>query len=228
MHKKWYLILILLLINFSALKAIAVENDLGLWTPVWITLPINEKVSSLLEISPRNQDSVTRFDQLFIRPSVTYHLNEKWSFTQGYSWNPNFKPFTNESRIWEQVQLNNKFPGFNLENRIRLEEIFRKGVDGTPVRGRYRLGVWIPIDKKKLWQFVLWDEFWFYFNSISGGPSNGYDKNWLFAGINRKISENVSLEGGYMFQHINNMSPKSDLLNHVILVNLYVTLPQFK
>ncbi|MBI1858542.1 MAG: DUF2490 domain-containing protein, partial [Candidatus Melainabacteria bacterium] len=226
MLKNQLSILLVILLGVSSLPAIAVENDLGLWTPLWITIPFNKRINALLEISPRNQDNVTKFDQLFIRPSVNYHLNKYLTLTQGYSWNPRFNPSINENRIWEQLQLNNHFSKFNLENRFRLEEIFTKGVGGHPVRGRYRLGTWIPIDKKKMWSFVLWDEFWFYFNSVSNGPSNGYDRNWLFAGLNRKISENVSLEGGYMFQHINNMSPKNDLLNHVILVNLYVTLPQ--
>ena len=218
-------VVIFLLFVFFGQSVLAIENDLGLWTPVLITLPINKKFSSQLEINPRSQDNVTRFDQLFIRPSVTYYFNKYFSYTQGYSWNPKFNPYLNENRVWEQVRLENNFSKFKLENRFRLEEIFTKGVDGIPVRGRYRLGTWIPIDKEKKWSFVLWDEFWFYFDSASHGPSDGYDRNWLFAGINKKISANVSLEGGYMFQHINHNSPKPDLLNHVILVNLYITLP---
>ena len=204
----------------------AVENALGLWTPVFITLPINKKVSSQLEINPRSQDNVTRFEQLFIRPSITYSLNKHWSLTQGYSWNPIFHPFRNNQRIWEQVQLSNDFSKLRLENRFRLEERFLEGVSGSPIRGRYRLGAWIPLDKEKKWTFATWSEIFVNFNSRPHGPQGGFDRNWLFAGINKKISENINLEGGYMFQYINNRSPKQDLLNHVILVNLYVTLPQ--
>ena len=220
------LLLIILLIFISICPCKAVENDLGLWTPVFITLPINKKVSSSLEINPRTQDDVTRFDQLFIRPALSYRLSDKLSLWQGYSWNPIFHPFKNNQRIWQQIQLNEDFKKYSLESRFRLEERFLEGVSGIPVRGRYRLGAWIPLDKNKIWKFVLWDEIWFNFNSRPNGPQSGYDRNWLFAGINKKISENVNLEGGYMFQYINNRSPKQDLLNHVILVNLYITLPQ--
>ena len=227
--KSKYLILVLLvilLISLTDCSCKAVENDLGLWTPVWITLPVNEKISTQLEISPRSQDNITRFDQLFIRPSVTYILNKHLSLTQGYSWNPIFHPFRNNQRIWQQVQLSNDLSKLRLENRFRLEERFLEGVSGSPIRGRYRLGAWIPIDKNKIWKFVLWDETFVNFNSRPHGPQGGFDRNWLFAGINKKISGNVNLEGGYMFQYINNRSPKQDLLNHVILVNLYITLPQ--
>ena len=223
-----YLILLLLaslLISLIDCSCKAVENDLGLWAPVWITLPINKKVSSLLEISPRTQDNVTRFDQLFIRPALTYHLNDKLSLWQGYSWDPIFHPFRNEQRIWQQIQLNEDFKKYSLESRFRLEERFLEGISGFPIRGRYRLGGWIPLDKNKIWRLVLWDEVWFNFNSRQTGPQAGYDRNWLFAGINKKISKNVTLEGGYMFQYINNRSPEQDLLNHVILINLYITLP---
>lgn len=228
MYKKSkYLVLLIFLLTFLPnYSCKAVENDLGLWTPIWITLPINEKVSSQLEISPRLQNNVTRFNQLFIRPSITYSPNKFFSFTQGYSWNPLFNPFSNRSRIWEQIQLSNSFPKLRFENRFRLEERFIKDITGVPVRGRYRIGAWIPIDKEKKWTFVTWDEIFVNFNSSPHGPQGGYDRNWLFAGINKKISENVNLEGGYMFQYINNRSPRQDLLNHVILVNLYVTLPQ--
>ena len=218
------LIILLTFINSGPCKA--VENDLGLWAPVWITLPVNKKVSSLLEISPRSQDNVTQFNQLFIRPALTYRLNDKLSLWQGYSWNPLFHPFRNDQRVWQQIQLNEDFGKYSLESRFRLEERFLEHIPGIPVRGRYRLGAWIPLDKNKIWKFVLWDEVWFNFNSRPNGPQAGYDRNWLFAGINKKISGNVNLEGGYMFQYINNQSPKQDLLNHVILVNLYITLPQ--
>ena len=221
-----YLLLIILLVFISSCPCKAVQNDLGLWTPVWITLPVNEKISTQLEISLRNQDNVTRFDQLFIRPSVTYLLNKHLSLTQGYSWNPIFHPFKNNQRIWEQVQLSNDFSKLRLENRFRLEERFIENVSGLPIRGRYRIGTWIPLDKEKKWTFVTWDEIFVNFNSRPGGPQGGFDRNWLFAGINKKISENVNLEGGYMFQYVNNKSPSKDFLNHVILINLYVTLPQ--
>ena len=220
------LTVIILLISFSDCSCKAVENDLGLWTPVWITLPINEKISGQLEISPRLQDNVTKLNQLFIRPSLTYNLNKFLSFTQGYSWNPGFDPFSNRSRIWEQIQLSNNFSKLRFENRFRLEERFIENISGVPVRGRYRIGAWDPIDKEKKWTCVTWDEIFVNFNSRPEGPQGGFDRNWLFAGINKKISENVNLEGGYMFQYVNNRSPRQDLLNHVILVNLYITLPQ--
>ena len=224
-----YLISVLLTVLLTFLpnySCKAVENDLGLWVPVWITLPINEKVSGQLEISPRLQDNVTKLNQLFIRPSLTYNLNKHLSFTQGYSWNPGFYPFSNRSRIWEQIQLSNNFSKLRFENRFRLEERFIENISGVPVRGRYRIGAWVPIDKEKKWTFVTWDEIFVNFNSRPQGPQGGFDRNWFFAGINKKISENVNLEGGYMFQYVNNRSPRQDLLNHVVLINLYITLPQ--
>ena len=221
-----YLLLMMFLILISSCPCKAVQNDLGLWTLVIITLPINEKFSSQLEVNPRLQDNVTKFNQLFLSPSLTYKLNKFLSFTQGYSWNPEFNPFSNRSRIWEQVQLSNTFQKLRFENRFRLEERFIEDISGIPVRGRYRIGTWIPLDKEKKWTFVTWDEIFVNFNSRPEGPQGGVDRNWLFAGINKKISEKVNLEGGYMFQYINNRSPKQDLLNHVILVNLYINLPQ--
>ena len=206
---------------------LAVSNDLGLWTPIWITQPINKRFSTLLEISPRNQENVTHINQLFIRPAVEYKLNKNLSFWQGYSWDPLFLPiYKREQRIWQQILLENYFKKFRFENRIRLEERFIQDVHGVPVRFRYRTGTWTPIDKNGIWKLVLWDEIWFNMGNHFNGPQSGFDRNWLFAGINKKISDNVSLEVGYQLEYANRTSPRQDLLNHIIVINTYFNLPQ--
>lgn len=47
------------------------ENDLGLWTPVYIKLPVTEKIITQLEINPRIQENITRINQLLVRPAYS-------------------------------------------------------------------------------------------------------------------------------------------------------------
>ena len=209
------------------MPSFAVENDLSLWSPVWITQPINNKFSTLLEINPRIAKNVTHISQLFIRPAIEYKLNKNLSFWQGYSWDPSFIPrYTREQRIWEQVLHQKYFSKARLENRLRLEERFIQDVHGVAVRFRYRTGIWTPIDKNEIWKFVLWDEVWFNMGDHFKGPQSGFDRNWLFAGINKNISDNVSLEVGYQLEYANRTSPRQDFLNHIIVINTYFNLPQ--
>ncbi len=217
----------LLALTFN--KALAMENDFGLWIPEWITLPITDKWSTTLETSPRLQfnNKVNKFDQFFLRPYINYKLIEHLTLSQGYSWNPTFNPrFNNEQRIWEQIEHIKPFSKFNFRNRLRLEEIFTNGNPGVGVRPRYLIGISIPLGKEKKWSFVTWDEMWVFLNSRTPGSKAGFDRNWFFVGLNRKINEYISAEGGYNFQYINNRSPAQDKLNHVIQLNFYVQLPQ--
>ncbi len=223
---KTCLILLLVFFTLSINPTLAVDNDLSLWSSQWVSLPITSRIGTLFEVSTRTKDHITEWDQIYIRPAISYKLTNSLSVFQGYSWDPNFYPYVYENRVWQQVLHRKPFKNFTLENRARLEERFIKGVNGTAVRARYRLGAWVPLNKKKDWLFVLWDEFWVNLNSRPDGPQGGYDRNWLFAGINKKLSENVTLEGGYMFQEINKVAPTHDILNHVIVLNMYFTLPQ--
>ena len=63
-------------------------------------------------------------------------------------------------------------------------------------------------------------------NSHFSGPQTGIDQNRIFVGINRKLNENISIEGGYQLQHLHKKGSLPDGLNHFILVNLNVNLPQ--
>ena len=56
---KKFIFTFILLYTFSLLltarPVFAVENDLGLWAPTYIYLPINDKFRANLEINPRIQ-----------------------------------------------------------------------------------------------------------------------------------------------------------------------------
>ena len=225
----FFILFIINLIWLNGNPAFAIQNDLGLWIPEWITLPVTDKWSTTLETSPRFQfrNKVNKFDRFFLRPFVSYRLTEDLTLSQGYSWNPTFNPkFNVENRIWEQLQYDKPFSRFNLRNRLRLEEIFTHGNPGVGVRPRYLLGVSIPFGKEKKWSFVVWDEIWAFLNTRTPGSKAGFDRNWFFVGLNRRINKYITAEGGYNFQYINNRSPAQDKLNHVIQLNFYVQLPQ--
>lgn len=94
------------------------------------------------------------------------------------------------------------------------------------LRGRWFLRALYPLDKNKKLFFSLYDEFFLNLNNHTNGPQSGVDQNRLFAGIYRKINENVGAELGYQLQYVNNPAPQIDRFNHIILSNIYIELPQ--
>lgn len=229
MYRKSFLIFSIILLILFSFPALAVENDFGLWVPTYINLPITEKVKSQLEVTPRIQDNLTEFSQLLIRPSVGYQLTKELSIWQGYGWITNYIPkFASENRIWQQLLYEKhfkRFPRFSLVNRFRVEERFFEDVNGVPVRLRNMLRLQYALGKKQKWSLVLFDEPFINLGKTPIGP-NGIDQNRLFVGLNRKVTKDFNYDFGYLMQYINRFSPIDDRLNHNILINFYLTLPQ--
>jgi hypothetical protein len=73
---------------------------------------------------------------------------------------------------------------------------------------------------------VIYDEPFINIGNHFNGPQSGIDQNRFFIGLNKKMSNNVSIEGGYLMQYLNLNAPSHDRLNHNILVNLYFNLPR--
>lgn len=208
-----------------ALNAHAIENDLGLWTPVYITYPIHGKFKGYFEVNPRLQDNITDFSQLLIRPAFGYKINKSFSIWQGYAWVTSYIPrFRNENRIFQQLLLENSFRSLKLTHRARLEERFIENTGSTSIRGRYMLRSMLQLDKLKKWALVIYDEFFLNLNSASNGPGGGIDQNRLFVGINRTFNKNVNADIGYQMQFLNIKAPKENKLNHEILINIFLDL----
>ena len=202
-------------------------NDLGLWTPVYIQLPVTKKIITQLEINPRIQENVTHINQLLVRPSVGYQLTKNLSIWQGYAWVTNYIPrFVNENRIWQQILYEREIGRFILSTRSRLEERFIENVHGVPVRFRNMFRAQYALDKNKNWAVVMYDEPFINIGTHFQGPQAGIDQNRFFVGLNRKINQYTNIESGYLMQYINQTSPTQDRLNHNVLVNFYLTLPQ--
>lgn len=204
-----------------------VENDLGLWTPIYINIPATKKVKTNFEINPRIQENVTDFNQLIIRPSIGYYLTDNLSVWQGYAWVTNYIPdFVSEQRIWQQLLHEKEFNRFKLSNRFRFEERFIDNINGVPLRTRYMFRSQIPFTDDKKWSFVFFDEVFVNLNSKDSGPKAGIDQNRFFVGLNRKFSKSFNAEGGYLMQYINIAGNSENRLNHNILVNFYFDTPQ--
>ena len=226
----FFIILAISLIWLNGNSALAdpyLEDDFGIWAPVIINAPITKKVKGYFEVNPRIQENGTHINQLLVRPALGYKLNENLSIWQGYGWVTNYLPrFFREQRIWQQILHEKEFPKFTLINRLRLEERFMQNVEGVNLRTRYMLKGIYPIGKRKIWGIVMYDELFINLVSHFGGPQAGIDQNRFFVGLNRKINDNLTVEGGYQMQYINLNGPSIDKLNHIALINLYVSLPQ--
>lgn len=221
------LLSIVLISNTFTLPCKAIESDLGLWTRTRIDIPITKKIDGRIYASPRWLDNSTDFNQFILHSLLGYKLNKNFSIWQGYAWSTTYIPtFRREQRLYNDLVLESNYKKLKIENRVRFEERFLQDIEGLSLRSRYRLKGSYPLDKKGNWSAVLFDEIFFNCNSHNSGPQAGLDQNRIYLGLNRKINEHFNIDGGYQLQHSHKKGADNDILNHFILINLNLTLPQ--
>ncbi len=227
-----FIVSIILLAGLSFNPSFAdpyLEDDFGIWTPIYLQIPVSKKIRGEFEVNPRVEENLTHIHQLIVRPSVGYQLTKELSIWTAYAWTLHYVPrFVREQRIWHQILHEKEFSKLFLINRFRMEERFIQNVDGVSLRTRYQLKGIYPIGKTKIWGIVLANELFVNLNSRFDGPQAGIDQNRFFVGLSKKINKYLRVEGGYQLQYINDPAPRIDKLNHLVMFNFYPSLPPFK
>lgn len=131
--------------------------------------------------------------------------------------------FSNENRLVEQVQLNNKIGKINLTQRLRIEQRWiQKVVNFQPVdenryvnRFRYLLSLNLPIsNNRKIPSLVLANEL-----MLQTGKDivyNNFDQNRFFAGLKQQLTKSLSFDMGYMHVWQQKLSGYQYSRNHTI------------
>ncbi len=103
-----------------------------------------------------------------------------------------------EFRVAVQLGLKNSIGKVQVDHRYRFEKrYYTSGNRG--IRFRYRVGLSIPLDEKKLTSLSASNEFLIAINS--GSSIIRYDKNRINIGLTRKITNTVSMQLGYLNQY---------------------------
>lgn len=103
-----------------------------------------------------------------------------------------------EFRVAVQLGLKNSIGKVQVDHRYRFEKrYYTNGNRG--IRLRYRVGLSIPLDEKKLTSLSASNEFLIAINS--GSSIIRYDKNRINIGLTRKLTNTVSMQLGYINQY---------------------------
>ncbi len=199
-------------------------HDGQFWFPLYNRFSPSDKVRGWFEVNPRFGNDASEIHQLLIRPALGYEIQPGVSLWQGYVWVTNYEPrFSDEHRLYQQLSYRKGFTGWNVFSRTRMEERFIREARGVSLRAREFLRFNFPLDDRKQWAFVLYDEVFVSLNSTLNGPKAGFDQNRLFIGLNRKINRHVSMDVGYQNQSINTPGSRvADVMNHILLIQWFI------
>lgn len=202
----------------------AAETDFQLWSPIVIQGDISKRWRGFFEIQPRFSENASTLDRAIIRPAVGYRLDRHHSVWLGYLYSPVLEPeFTQEHRVFQQFLAEHSVGKLALVNRTRLEERFLEDVHGTPLRLRHMLRLSHPLDPKKRWSVIAYDEVFWNLNTVSGGPEAGFDQNRLFVGLGRVLNKNARLEAGYLWNWVDRPGDSPNRSNNVLVTSLVYT-----
>jgi hypothetical protein len=203
MKSLWVRSVVLIILTASKTKLFS--QELGCWNSLNVNFYSGEKWSFSSEAQLRSLSFYKNFNYYEYKGIIGYKLipNLQTSLVIGqyttYSTGKTFQDpiLAKEIRIALQLGLKNSLGKFEVDHRYRIEKrYYSTGAQG--IRIRYRIGLSVPLDKKKLTSFSLSNEFLI---AIRSGSAIIYDKNRINIAVTRKINKILSMQLGFLSQY---------------------------
>jgi Protein of unknown function (DUF2490) len=200
--------------------------DRQLWLQVLATVRLSENWRLHLEEWPRLSEDASGPFQIITRAAMGRRLNNRATLWGGVAWvaKPPGPGVTHERRIWEQLSVTLPAASrWTPSVRVRLEQRFQDGWADNSHRLRMMGRAVRPLNERRSWSLVGWDEVFVTFDDTEGGPWRGLDQNRLFGGVLRQFNPKVGLELGYLWT--TSQAPDKDRTHaHVAFVWLNLAL----
>jgi hypothetical protein len=185
----------------------AAADDSQLWTGGSVTVKLSDKWRFSEELTARFSNQRNGLYEIESNSLLGYSIGHGVTLWAGYTHDPQYAAgdFTiMEHRAREQLTFDNfaTVAGGRFSGRIRLEQRWREGMDGTGWRVRPWLKYSLPLHKGGKTALVLSTEPFVNLGTTSFQRSRGLDRVRSFIGIATPLAKNLMLEGGYLNQHL--------------------------
>ena len=182
------------------------RSDFQQWATASVSVKASDAIRVQNELVARFSDDRNGLYEIENSLLVGYKLNDKVTAWAGYVHNPNYNAgdFTvMERRAREQLTFDNiaKLGKASLSARLRLEQRWRDGIDGTGWRARPYLKLGVALGGKSAPTLNLTSETFLNFNSVSFQSQDGLDRMRTAASLSFPLSKTLKLEAGYLNQH---------------------------
>ena len=190
--------------SLAASPAAAVVSDQQVWTQVSATVKLSDRWRLSQELVGRFSDRRQGLYEIESNTLLGYKLNKTVTVWAGYTHAPQYfdGDFTVlERRAREQVTFDGfaKLGGGKLSGRVRMEERWRRGVEGTGWRLRPYLKWSVPLKDKVA--LNLSNETFVNLNETSFQARSGIDRMRNLITVSAPLAKTLTGEVGYMNQH---------------------------
>ena len=215
------LALLTLVLVLSA-QARAADQGAAGWIEVKLRVPFAERYSFQLMTEPRIFQNPDQLRILLIRPWFDVMLPHGFGVALGYDGLLFSHPIIKqEHRLWQQVSHGHVWQHVRSLLRFRLEQRFFSQADRVSVRGRFLLGVGVPLGLGI--ELLVNNEFFVNFNDLPIVGVQGYTENRLYGGFGRRFAPWVSVAIGYQMQWQD--LDAVNLINHTVMVGVVFETP---
>ena len=184
--------------------AASASTDSQVWATASATVKVADKWRLSEELTTRFSDHRNGLYEIESNTLVGYRLSKVTTLWAGYTHDPQYSAghFTvMEHRAREQATFDNilQLGRAKISARIRLEQRWREGVDGTGWRLRPYLKVSVPIRGKTA--LNLSSEPFFDLNTTGFQRASGLDRVRNLISFSTPLTKRLTGEAGYMNQH---------------------------
>ena len=216
----WISGLLLALVVSAPIPVRAVENDPTLWLTALGQTALPAELSGALLVQTRFFDDMSSLERFLVNPFLSLPIGPGLAAAGGYDAHVIRRPRVRlEHRTWQQLTYRHELSLVKVHHRLRLEQRYLEGEDGTANRLRWWLEGQIPIETTP-WVFVLRNEAFFDLDAKREGPTEaGFGETRLFGGFDRSFDNGLGVEVGYQLQYVDRRR-REDLAIHIVSIML--------
>ena len=216
------------LLSAAMSTPVLAASDSQLWTTQAVNVKLGGNWRAQEELVERFSDNRHGLYEIESNTLLGYKLSKAVTLWGGYTHDPQYSAghFTvMEHRAREQVTFDNVTrlgPG-KLSFRLRSEQRWRTGIDGTGWRFRPYVKYAIPLAKGSKTSLILSNETFLNLNTTAFQKQSGLDRMRNLIAINTPLSKKITAEVGYLNQH-GFVRGGPDTSDHVASVSLSLSL----
>lgn len=192
----------------TAMSSIASAQDVDtsdgqVWVQALAVGPVSENWRAHLELQPRWFDDASELGLVIARAAIGRRILPRATAWAGYAWVPRTlgAGTRHEQRAWQQLSLDIPPAGrWSMTGRIRVEQRWLEPWADASHRVRLMLRAHRRLGASP-WTLAAYDEAMVTMDQTGGGPHRGYDRNRVYAGVQRRVSPLFTGEFGYIWEN---------------------------
>lgn len=223
----WRAAVFVSLLSLAAPAAAQDTPDTQAWAQILALGTIGEAWRTHVEVQPRFMNDASELGLTIVRYAVGRKVAPRVTAFVGHAWVPRTlgSGVRHEQRTWQQLSFTAPaLAGWAPTARVRLEQRWLSPWDGASHRLRTLGRLQRPLSPTGRLSVYGYDELMLTLDRTPRGPTRGFDRNRLSAGVSRRLSPVAAVDLGYLWETAT--IPGGRRNDHVLVGVLTLSVPR--